>query len=233
LIDRGAFSEVYEPREDSFLFLDALDSDKEFLRSVSRTVILEIGPGSGIVSTHLSSILDPECGAVFLACDINPSAARVTEQTFRNNNSAGRPHVMQCVVGDLCSPFLSRLAGKVSCLFLGARSLFYLNKKKVDVLLFNPPYVPTDDEEVGHADLRAAWAGGLDGMMVTSRFLPSVSGLLSPCGACYVVFVAENNPLDVAREMAEKWMLMPKQIAKRTAKNERLSVWRFTHRRAK
>ena len=103
----------------------------------------------------------------------------------------------------------------------------------MDILLFNPPYAPTDEEEVGHADLRAAWAGGKDGMEVTSRFIPCISSLLSPSGVCYLVFVAENNPLQVAKEMAEKWMLMPKQVAKKTAKNERLSVWRFTHRRTK
>lgn len=112
-IDRKAFSEVYEPREDSFLFLEALDGDREFLFSSPRTVILEIGPGSGIVSTHLSALLGRDRPAVFLACDINPVAVRVTTQTFRNNNSEGRPHSIHCVVGDLASPFLERLRGKV------------------------------------------------------------------------------------------------------------------------
>ncbi len=113
VIDRAAFSEVYEPREDSFLFLDALEADKEFLFSAPRTVILEIGPGSGVVSTHLSSLMGSDRPAAFFACDINPAAARVTSQTFRNNNVAKRPHTMNCVVGDLATPFLTRLAGKV------------------------------------------------------------------------------------------------------------------------
>lgn len=120
VIDRKAFSEVYEPREDSFLFLDALDSEKEFLNSVPRSVVLEVGPGSGIVSTHLSRVLGAQQHVLFFGCDINPAATRVTQQTFRVNNADKRPHSMHCVVGDLASPFLRRLAGKVT---------FFLKKK--------------------------------------------------------------------------------------------------------
>lgn len=49
---------------------------------------------------------------------------------------------------------------------------------KVDVILFNPPYVPTLEEEALQAqDLRniqGSWAGGSDGMQVTYAFLDRV-----------------------------------------------------------
>lgn len=55
--------------------------------------------------------------------------------------------------------------------------------RSVDVLLFNPPYVPTPDEEAYAAQTLAprasdliagAWAGGEDGMGVTNLFLDHV-----------------------------------------------------------
>ena len=51
-------------------------------------------------------------------------------------------------------------------------------KNSVDILLFNPPYVPTESEEAYHAQsgmtLPGSWAGGTDGMQVTDLFLPDV-----------------------------------------------------------
>ena len=53
----------------------------------------------------------------------------------------------------------------------------------VDVILFNPPYVPTSEEEALRAqDLRSiqgSWAGGSDGMQVTYAFLDHVEVCIS------------------------------------------------------
>jgi hypothetical protein len=44
--------------------------------------------------------------------------------------------------------------------------------------MFNPPYVPTYDEEVDaaqrNAGISGSWAGGADGMQVTDAFLRQV-----------------------------------------------------------
>ena len=52
-------------------------------------------------------------------------------------------------------------------------------RHSVDLLIFNPPYVPTTAEELeaakAKASLAGAWAGGEDGMSVTDLFLPSVA----------------------------------------------------------
>lgn len=45
----------------------------------------------------------------------------------------------------------------------------------IDLLVFNPPYVPTFDSEASEAqndrDISGAWAGGADGMQVTDMLL--------------------------------------------------------------
>lgn len=67
---------------------------------------------------------------------------------------------MECVNASLVSPLLSRL------------------RRQVDIILFNPPYVPTVNEEAQIAQqekgISGAWAGGHDGMGVTNAFLDIV-----------------------------------------------------------
>lgn len=41
--------------------------------------------------------------------------------------------------------------------------------------VFNPPYVPTPDEEVQCQGISQAWAGGFQGRQVTDKILPKVS----------------------------------------------------------
>jgi release factor glutamine methyltransferase len=59
-----------------------------------------------------------------------------------------------------------------------ANPLFKRLKGNVDVLIFNPPYVPTDQQEASEATknrrIESSWAGGLQGMSVTNRLLPQV-----------------------------------------------------------
>jgi methylase of polypeptide subunit release factors len=51
-------------------------------------------------------------------------------------------------------------------------------KNSVDILLFNPPYVPTNIDEAEDAqsnpDIQGSWAGGTDGMQITGQLLQDV-----------------------------------------------------------
>jgi release factor glutamine methyltransferase len=45
----------------------------------------------------------------------------------------------------------------------------------VDILVWNPPYVPTPSEEVHTAGITQSWAGGIDGREIVDKFLSQQS----------------------------------------------------------
>ncbi|XP_062062345.1 methyltransferase N6AMT1 isoform X2 [Lepus europaeus] len=91
-VGHGAFSDVYEPAEDTFLLLDALEAAAAELARVE--ICLEVGSGSGVVSAFLASLIGPQ--ALYMCTDINPEAAACTLETARCN----RVHI-QPVITDL------------------------------------------------------------------------------------------------------------------------------------
>lgn len=77
------YESVYEPAEDTYLLLDALEQDAEELRELDGAVCLEVGSGSGCVSSFLGSILGST--ALYLCTDINPHACICTFKTGSQN----------------------------------------------------------------------------------------------------------------------------------------------------
>lgn len=174
------FEAVYEPQEDTWLLCDALLAEAPALVARAPALAVEIGPGSGAVSCYVVQLLAARARfrPAVLACDINLHACAATAATAAANGVARRVDVVAC---DLVSSTGGRLHGAV------------------DLLLFNPPYVPTPDDDVwrgggGSGDLSAAWAGGADGRVVIDRVLPLLPLLLSrPRGVAYMVVVEENR----------------------------------------
>ncbi|KAI0274872.1 hypothetical protein BC834DRAFT_850073 [Gloeopeniophorella convolvens] len=84
------YERVYEPAEDTFVLLDALEADANALRALAPRVCLEIGSGSGCVSSFLGALLGPS-SSLILCTDINAHAATCTARTGAQNKAMHPP----------------------------------------------------------------------------------------------------------------------------------------------
>lgn len=206
---------VYEPAEDSFLLLDALEKEQDYLTNTFKdqlSVVCELGPGSGIVTTFMMQHGIPSKEfSIYIACDINPWALDATVNNASRNNCITK--YLEPIQSDLNS---------------------FLRPKQVDLLLFNPPYVPAEfvpQIPETRADtgtwLDLALLGGEDGMVVTEKVLNQLDNILSPTGIAYILFCARNNPEKVAEEMRNEQNWEVELVLHRKAGWEVLSVYRF------
>jgi release factor glutamine methyltransferase len=147
-------STVYEPRDDSFLLLEALAEV-----SLEGMKVLDMGTGSGILAAY--SALR---GAEVTASDIDSKAIRA--------------------LGTLSQRLGVRLKLVVCDLFAEINDQF-------DLVVFNPPYLPSGGVDDPTVD------GGDHGTRVVKRFLDELSGHVTEIG--YGMFLASslNRPDDL------------------------------------
>ncbi|KAG2272093.1 hypothetical protein Bca52824_066648 [Brassica carinata] len=196
--------EVYEPCDDSFALVDALLADQTNLINHNPNLCMEIGCGSGYVITSLILLLKSKLPTVhYLATDTNPIAARVTNQTLEAHGVKA-----EIVCTDIASCLEERLAGSV------------------DVMVVNPPYVPTPEYEVGMEGIASSWAGGENGRSVIDRMLPVVDRLLSEKGWFYLVTLTSNYPAEICLMMRKRgfaWRI----LVQRSTEEENLVILKF------
>ncbi|KGB80371.2 hypothetical protein CNBG_6214 [Cryptococcus deuterogattii R265] len=199
------YEHIYEPAEDSFILLDALELDAQDLRRMHPSVCVEIGAGSGVVSAFMSNLLGHENSFV-ISTDINPHACQATTKTGTANNTILDP--IRC---NLVDPLLPRLAEKSTYCCLTRHMSPRIMKKMTQEL----------------RGIGGAWAGGADGMAITNTVLQQLPNLLSRGGRLYLVAIHQNDTKDISARMLSLG-LQSKEIIKRRAGRELLSVLRIS-----
>jgi release factor glutamine methyltransferase len=154
-LEIGLHPEVYDPSEDSFLLLEAIQVTPE-------DVVLEIGTGCGLIALEAS-----RQGARVICTDINPYALRLTRNNVKKNK-----HLL-----------IGSIEARKGDLFTVVK-----DGELFDIILFNPPYLPTSEKEKVDRWFDMATDGGKDGLVVTKRFLKDVQKYLSSNGRAYFVF---------------------------------------------
>ena len=123
----------------------------------SNQSVLEIGTGSGIVAMYASRLTDN-----ITVTDINFDACELARKNFEANNIEN----IEILFGNLFEP---------------------VENRKFDVILFNTPYLPTEEDEVIHDTINYAFDGGLNGRKVIDLFLNEVSNHLNDGGIVQMI----------------------------------------------
>lgn len=200
--------DIYEPSEDTFLLIDALDLDQNVLIKANINVVLEVCCGNGFPVISASFFFETVWS---LATDININALKFLCELSQANNV----HV-------------ETLHSSIS---------FGLRHSSADLLLCNPPYVPSDSNIVTTARsliysdsiIDYAWKGGTDGMEFFHAFLPEASRVLRKYGLLYCIVLTEpwNKYFLRNRDYIDSHFIETKVVAKRKSVLETLLVVRF------
>lgn len=203
------------------MLLDALELELPFLLSKKHLITVEIGSGSGIAISALAKHLNYQSHG-FFAIEINEHACRATKKTGSVNNVN-----VEVINMDLLTAF---------------------KNNSIDLLIFNPPYVPTSHENANVLEhkrfydreaevefdkrekmLIKSWAGGRDGCEIIDRLLKNLKDILTPRGVFYLLLIKENRPAEL-RKRLELDGFSSEQIIDRKIRGEHLLVLKIYHK---
>ena len=139
--------------------------------------VLDMGTGCGLLG-----VLAAKKGASVLAVDANPYALRCARKNAALNGARSN---MDFVQGDLFKSFRETA--------------------KFDVILFNAPYLPTENTEGGSL-LEKAWSGGVTGRRVIDLFISDAPKNLKPEGRILLLQSTLSDINETLRMVTENGM---------------------------
>lgn len=138
-------------------------ADDSFLLAES----LDVSGGSSVLDvgtgTGLLALVAAEKAGHVLGVDVNPEAVRLARENAKLNGIKN----VEFRVSDL----FDRVDGKF------------------DFIVFNPPYLPVDEEDL----LGRAWSGGVDGLEVIKRFVSAAPSHLGKNGVIMLLVSSFND----------------------------------------
>ncbi len=138
-------------------------------------LVLDLGTGCGLLG-----LVAAKKGASVVAVDINPYALRCAMKNSAANDTQNN---LTFVQGDLFKPLRETL--------------------KFDAILFNAPYLPTENSE-DTSLLEQAWSGGKSGRKVIERFAFEAPTYLNPQGKILLVQSTLSDIGETMRDFAER-----------------------------
>jgi len=163
--------------------------------------VLELGTGAGLIALDCA-----QKEARVVCSDINPFAVRLTRRNIERNRRLlkGPIEVRQ---GDL---------------FCVLRS-----SERFDIVVFNPPYLPTKSAERVGGWFDVATDGGQDGLRLTKRFLHEVTEHLLEHGRAYFIFSTLSTRTSLEKTLKQEHLSFEIR-ARRRFEGEELDVYYAT-----
>ncbi len=139
---------------------------------VPEAVGLDLCTGSGV----LAIVAAIRCGVQMTAVDISRRAVAATWLNARLNRADVRP-----LRGDLYAPVSGR---------------------RFDLIVSNPPYLPTPEGEIPERGLARAWEGGHDGRAFIDRICAGAAAHLNPGGVMLLVHSSVCGEAETIEQLA-------------------------------
>lgn len=133
--------------------------------------VLDIGTGTGI-----QALTAAEKARKVLAVDINPYAIETAKKNAETNK-------------------IKNIEFRKSNLFSKITE-----KEKFDLIIFNPPYLPTNEKDL----LGKSWAGGKKGTETINKFIKQAPKHLKPKGRIMLLVSSINKPEEIIKKLRNK-----------------------------
>ena len=197
-LELADFLSVYAPSDDTEMLAEAA-----LAQASSGSSILEIGTGSGAVILSLA-----KSGKKFsslVAVDISPEAIKASRTNAKKNSiSSGAVRFLQ---SDLFSALPS--------------------SSRFDLILFNPPYLPTQNTDKVRGSLNLALDGGRDGLKTVRPFLAKAGRFLAPRGRILMV-VSSLQPIGKLEALLTRHKFVYRSLASQSFFFEKLEIWELS-----
>lgn len=162
--------------------------------------VLEIGTGCGLIALECARI-----GANVVCTDVNPYSVDLAKRNYNRNKHLikGRFEVRE---GYLFSPIKQN--------------------ESFDVIIFNPPYLPTREDDLvgGSGWFDIATDGGFDGLKITSEFIDKLSNNLKQSGNAYFVY-SNLSDIKKLKSIIKKRNFQFKILKKINFNSETISIY--------